>query len=275
MELDAAPSTDDQPTDAPAPFLFSDATTQKGTDGAEEEAVPEELTEPTAEPTASAPFLFGTPRNTAEQNESAAEVEADRAPALPEGTEQANKPFFFTAAPTPEDATAASADNTEPSLPAAEASSEQDPAADEGTSKFRAAETTKNAATPHPDPTAEAPNSNAELLRLFHEIEQDAPAEKERAEAEREAATGDPEPIPEVSAPTLAPLTDDPTRPDALKPNHPEEQRIATMTLAEIYAIQGLTQKAIETYRRLLAQDPNNTILRSKLESLKKSSGTQ
>ena len=78
-----------------------------------------------------------------------------------------------------------------------------------------------------------------------------------------------------ASAPTLAPVTDDPTPPDALKPNHPEEKHIATMTLAEIYAIQGLTQKAIETYRRLLAQDPNNTILRSKLESLKKSSGRQ
>ena len=275
VELDAAPSTDDQPTDAPTPFLFSDATTQKGTDDAEEAAAPEERTEPTAEPTAPAPFLFGTRSNAAEQNESAAEVEADQAPALPEGTEQANKPFFFTAAPTPEDATAESADNTEPSLPAAEAASEQDLAADEGTSIFSATETTENAATPAPDPTAEAPKSNAELLRLFHEIEQDAPAEQERAEAEPEAATGEPEPIAEVPAPTLAPVTDDPTPPDALKPNHPEEKRIATMTLAEIYTIQGLTQKAIETYRKLLAQDPNNTILRSKLESLKKSSGRQ
>ena len=113
------------------------------------------------------------------------------------------------------------------------------------------------------------------MLRLFHEIEQDAPAEQERAEAEPQAATGEPEPIPAVPAPTLAPVTDDPTPPDALTPNHPEEKRIATMTLAEIYTNQGLTQKAIETYRKLLAQDPNNTILRSKLESLKKSSGRQ
>ena len=275
VELDAAPSTDDQPTDAPTPFLFSDATTQKGTDDAKEAAALEERTEPTAEPTAPAPFLFGTPSNAAEQNESAEEVEADQAPALPEGTEQANKPFFFTAAPTPEDATAESADKTEPCLPAAEAASKQDPAADEGTSIFSATETTKNAATPDPDPTAEAPKSNAELLRLFHEIEQDAPAEQERAEAEPQAATGEPEPIPAVPAPTLAPVTDDPTPPDALTPNHPEEKRIATMTLAEIYTNQGLTQKAIETYRKLLAQDPNNTILRSKLQSLKKSSGRQ
>ena len=45
------------------------------------------------------------------------------------------------------------------------------------------------------------------------------------------------------------------------------------MTLAEIYTIQGLTQKAIETYRELLEQNPNNTIIRGKLESLEKSSG--
>ena len=47
------------------------------------------------------------------------------------------------------------------------------------------------------------------------------------------------------------------------------------MTLAEIYTIQGLKQKAIETYRELLELDPSNTIIRSKLESLEKSSDKQ
>ena len=92
-------------------------------------------------------------------------------------------------------------------------------------------------------PRADDPSvsqSNPELLRLFREIG-----------AERKPATP----------------------PPALKPGHPEGKRIATMTLAQIYTIQGLTQKAIETYRELLEQNPNNTIIRGKLESLEKSSG--
>ena len=50
-----------------------------------------------------------------------------------------------------------------------------------------------------------------------------------------------------------------------------ERQRITTPTLAEIYTIQGLTQKAIETYRELLGQDPNNDFIRRKLEELESS----
>ena len=50
-----------------------------------------------------------------------------------------------------------------------------------------------------------------------------------------------------------------------------ERQRITTPTLAEIYTIQGLTQKAIETYRELLDQDPQNDFIRRKLEELERS----
>ena len=50
-----------------------------------------------------------------------------------------------------------------------------------------------------------------------------------------------------------------------------ERQRITTPTLAEIYTIQGLTQKAIETYRELLHQDPQNDFIRRKLEELESS----
>ena len=50
-----------------------------------------------------------------------------------------------------------------------------------------------------------------------------------------------------------------------------ERQRITTPTLAEIYTIQGLTQKAIETYRELLDQDPQNDFIRRKLEELESS----
>ena len=50
-----------------------------------------------------------------------------------------------------------------------------------------------------------------------------------------------------------------------------ERQRITTPTLAEIYTIQGLTQKAIETYRELLHQDPQHDFIRRKLEELESS----
>ena len=101
---------------------------------------------------------------------------------------------------------------------------------------------------PAPSDDHSTAQNNPELLRLFQEIEQ--------------------EPEPE-------PVFEQPKPPSALKRGHPEDKRIATMTLAEIYTIQGLKQKAIETYRELLELDPSNTIIRSKLESLEKSSGKQ
>ena len=91
-------------------------------------------------------------------------------------------------------------------------------------------------------------NSNdSELLRLLQEIEEEKAAE--------------PVPAPE-----------EPLSPADSEPSAPKSKRIATMTLAEIYTTQGLTQKAIETYRELLEQEPTNTIIRSKLAALEKSS---
>ncbi|MYK38694.1 MAG: tetratricopeptide repeat protein [Gemmatimonadetes bacterium] len=86
-----------------------------------------------------------------------------------------------------------------------------------------------------------------ELLRLLQEIEEE-----------------------EVAEP--APAPEEPPTPADNKPSTPKNKRIATMTLAEIYTTQGLTQKAIEMYRELLEQEPNNTIIRSKLASLEQSS---
>ena len=88
-------------------------------------------------------------------------------------------------------------------------------------------------------------SDDSELLRLLQEIEE-------------EKAT---EPVP-------APA--EPPSPADSEPSAPKSKRIATMTLAEIYTTQGLTQKAIETYRELLEQEPTNTIIRSKLSSLEK-----
>jgi len=86
-----------------------------------------------------------------------------------------------------------------------------------------------------------------ELLRLLQEIEEE-----------------------EVAEP--APAPEEPPTPANNKPSTPKNKRIATMTLAEIYTTQGLTQKAIKMYRELLEQEPNNTIIRSKLSSLEQSS---
>ena len=86
---------------------------------------------------------------------------------------------------------------------------------------------------------------DSELFRLLQEIEEEKGPE--------------PEPVP-------APV--EPPTPAASEPSAPKNKRIATMTLAEIYTTQGLTQKAIETYRELLEQEPTNTIIRSKLATL-------
>ena len=90
-------------------------------------------------------------------------------------------------------------------------------------------------------------SDDSELLRILQEIEEDKAAE--------------PRPAPSK-----------PPTPVVSEPSAPKSKRIATMTLAEIYTTQGLTQKAIETYRELLEQEPTNTIIRSKLASLEQSS---
>ena len=116
------------------------------------------------------------------------------------------------------------------------------------------AEAAQPQALPSPEPPKDedrddlyGDSNDSELLRLLQEIEEEKAAE--------------PVPAPE-----------EPPTPPASEPSTPKSKRIATMTLAEIYTTQGLTQKAIETYRELLEQEPTNTIIRSKLTSLQKSS---
>ena len=115
------------------------------------------------------------------------------------------------------------------------------------------AEAAQPQALPPPQPPADrdelyGDTNDSELLRLLQEIEE-----------EEKAA----EPVP---------LSEEPPTPANGEPSAPKSKRIATMTLAEIYTTQGLTQKAIETYRELLEQEPTNTIIRSKLASLEQSS---
>jgi len=95
------------------------------------------------------------------------------------------------------------------------------------------------------------PRDDDELLRMFQEIE----AEQTKELGEEEAPP--PSQIPSVAA------SDSPAEEDA-------DRQIATVTLAEIYTIQGLTQRAIDTYEQILEQDPGNEVIRNKLADLKK-----
>ena len=89
-----------------------------------------------------------------------------------------------------------------------------------------------------------APRDDDELIRLFQEIEAQ---QTQRLEEEGEASS---------SASSSGEETAD--------------RRIATVTLAEIYAIQGLTQRAIETYEQILAQNPDDEEIKEKLAELKR-----
>ena len=132
-----------------------------------------------------------------------------------------------------------------------EASAPAEPAASAAPEEARDAEAAQPQALPPTQPPADrdelyGDTNDSELLRLLQEIE-----EEEKA--------AEPVPTPE-----------EPLTPTDSEPRATQRKRIATMTLAEIYTTQGLTQKAIETYRELLEQEPTNTIIRSKLSSLEK-----
>lgn len=48
----------------------------------------------------------------------------------------------------------------------------------------------------------------------------------------------------------------------------PEEKEIESVTLADLYAKQGLVDKAIETYQHLLVKEPDNLEIKARLEQL-------
>ena len=58
---------------------------------------------------------------------------------------------------------------------------------------------------------------------------------------------------------------------EAIQASHDEgliDAEIYTQTLAELYAVQGATNKAIEVYGKLIADDPDNEALRTRLNAL-------
>jgi len=79
-----------------------------------------------------------------------------------------------------------------------------------------------------------------ELIRLFQEIE----SQQHQA---------------------LAPLR--PSGPPTAEPGDPEG-RIATVTLAQIYSSQGFIDRAVETYRKILDQDPGNEEIKCRIADL-------
>lgn|GEM_PF-985031 len=70
------------------------------------------------------------------------------------------------------------------------------------------------------------------------------------------------------SAPTPEPSTPEPVAPVSERETDQEKVPLATLTLAEIYAEQGFTEKALEIYRQLLATEPGNEEYRRKAEEL-------
>ena len=144
-----------------------------------------------------------------------------------------------------------------------------------------AGQTHQDAPTPEPEPEELVASAAAQTLDAKAVQPQALPPPQPSEDEDRDALYGDTDDselfrllqeIEEKKGPEPVPTPAEPPTPADSEPSTPKSKRIATMTLAEIYTTQGLTQKAIETYRELLDQEPTNTIIRSKLASLEQSS---
>jgi tetratricopeptide (TPR) repeat protein len=96
---------------------------------------------------------------------------------------------------------------------------------------------------PQADPPRPRRADDGELIRLFQEIENQ----------QHQALTSQPLPAPPAGPPAE---TSDP------------EGRIATVTLAQIYSSQGFVDRAVETYRKILDQDPDNEEIKRRIAEL-------
>lgn len=144
-----------------------------------------------------------------------------------------------------------------------------------------AGQTHQDAPTPEPEPEELVASAAAQTLDAKAVQPQALPPPQPSEDEDHDALYGDTDDselfrllqeIEEKKGPEPVPEPAEPPTPADSEPSAPKSKRIATMTLAEIYTTQGLTQKAIETYRELLEQEPTNTIIRSKLASLEQSS---
>ena len=99
-----------------------------------------------------------------------------------------------------------------------------------------------------------APRDDDELLRMFQEIE---------AQQTQGTASDSSSPTGESGLSSIA-------EGDTATSGEDSDRQIATVTLAEIYTIQGLTRRAIDTYEQIIEQDPGNKTIRQKLADLKR-----
>lgn len=104
-------------------------------------------------------------------------------------------------------------------------------------------------------PTGLAARDDGELMRLFQEIE---------SERQGQASQPDPPAAPDPDRAASAAGEEVVLPLAGALPG----SRIATVTLAEIYSSQGLVQRAIDTYRRILEQDPGNEEIKAQLAAL-------
>ena len=104
-----------------------------------------------------------------------------------------------------------------------------------------------------------APRDDDELLRIFQEIEAE---QTQETASDSSSSTGES---------GLSSSEVDGGSADAEDP----DRQIATVTLAEIYTIQGLTKRAIDTYEQIVEQDPGNEMIQQKLADLKKGTKNQ
>jgi tetratricopeptide (TPR) repeat protein len=110
---------------------------------------------------------------------------------------------------------------------------------------------------------------NAELrerLDALRRIRYAAPGRAPEVESAGAAAAGDGAPDQAVMRGDLAGAAGAPQATAA----EAASEEIATVTLAEVYAEQGLRDRALGIYRRLLADDPRNPRLRERLEGLER-----
>ncbi|MCC7264950.1 MAG: tetratricopeptide repeat protein [Candidatus Latescibacteria bacterium] len=97
---------------------------------------------------------------------------------------------------------------------------------------------------PQTEPARPRRADDGELIRLFQEIENQ----------QHQALVTQPPAAPQPGSPPA----------DASDP----EGRIATVTLAQIYSSQGFVDRAVETYRKILDQDPDNEEIKRRIAEL-------
>ena len=77
-------------------------------------------------------------------------------------------------------------------------------------------------------------------------------------------------PAPEI---IVTPAAEDAAAPEAIAPEEEEPaaapEAIPTATLAEIYVRQGLPERALEVYERILTEDPSNAEIQSRVRELR------